>query len=448
MAFDHQRKFLPSNKTLLCLFVFGCFALGFSLWVSRGGEADLQRLLLTLLLAFTVLMVFDWHLAKQISPVRISRQLATGLALNQWADVSLEIQHELRNPQSIEVFDNLPNTVRAQAQRAIVPLLPGQVTRQSYRLRPIQRGPLNLNSCHVRLTSPLALWTIQYRVHCNSEAKVYPDFAAISAYTILATENHVSQVGIRRKNRRGQGLDFHQLREYRQGDSLRQLDWKATARRQALISKDYQDERDQNVILMIDSGRRMRSKDDELDHFDHALNASLLIAYIALRQGDSVGVMSFGNGERWISPQKGSDRINVILNSLYDLQTCNRAPDYLSAAEKLTLLQRKRSLIILVTNTRDEELDEMTLALQLLRKRHVVLVANIREAILDATLNTPVEGFDEALTYCGTVDFVNQRRKVQKMLSSKGIFAVDCLAKELPIQLANSYWDIKRSGTL
>ncbi len=448
VSFHYRRKLLPSWRSLFVLGIFGCAALILSLAVDYQSRTELQSVLTSVLLGILILILFDRRWAKQAKPIRVTREMQGGLALNQWSEVTLEVQHDFDQDQTIELLDDLPSTLHTEAERAAIELRPKQVTRRSYRIRPLQRGPLRLHCCYVRARSPLGFWTVQYRVPCTSEAKVYPDFAAISTYTILASENRVSQVGIRRKNRRGQGLDFHQLREYRQGDSLRQLDWKATARRQELISEDYQDERDQNIVLMIDSGRRMRSKDDELDHFDHALNASLLISYIALRQGDSVGVLSFGHGERWIAPQKGSNRVNVILNGLYDLQTSNRAPDYLSAAEKLTTLQRKRSLVILVTNTRDEELDEITLAIQLLRKRHVVMVANIREAILDSKLHTPVIGFDDALTYCGTVDFVNQRRKVQKMLNSKGIYAVDCLAKELPTQLANSYWEIKRAGIL
>lgn len=444
MSQHEKPKLRPSRKAQLLLAGFGLLCLLSGLLFPDA----LGSIAVTLLATLSLVLVLDWRWAQRLPALNIIRHAPTGLALNQWSEFKLEIHHQFSHALELEIFDALPSSVRAEAHHCLVPLQPGQVTYRSYRLRPLQRGPLVFEHCHARLRSTLGLWQVQYKLPCYSSSKVYPDFAAIAAYTILATDNYVSHVGIRRKNRRGQGLNFHQLREYRMGDSLRQLDWKATARRQDLISKDYQDERDQNVVLMIDSGRRMRCKDDELDHFDHALNASLLISYIALRQGDSVGVLSFGNGERWIAPQKGSDRVNAILNGLYDLQTSNRAPDYLLAAEKLTQLQRKRSLVIVVTNSRDEELDELTLAVELLKKRHVVLIANIRESVLDTTMEAQIGSFEQALSYCGTVDFVNQRKKVQKMLSSKGLFAVDCLAKELPMELANSYWDIKRAGAL
>src|SRR5690606_11199118 len=163
-------------------------------------------------------------------------------------------------------------------------LLPKQKAQVEYTLRPLQRGPLQLGQCYLRVKSPLGLWNISYQSGNGDDIKVYPDFSAITGYTILATENHTSQIGIRKAQRRGTGMEFQQLREYRLGDSLRQLDWKATSRRQQLISREYQDERDQHIVLLLDSGQRMRTQDDELSHFDHALNALLLVSFIALRQ--------------------------------------------------------------------------------------------------------------------------------------------------------------------
>lgn len=443
----HATVYLPSRRAILVWFALGNFALLLSLLVDQPHQA-LQTVCWAALTAVGVIQLIDWFLSRQQPPVRIQREVSSGLALNRWSEATLTIEHPFNSNTTIELFDHLPEFTDTQGAQTSVPLQPNRVSTRQYRLRPLRRGPLDLQHCQVRIPSPLGLWIVQYKTPCTSHSKIYPDFASVAAYTILAAENHANQLGIRRKNRRGQGLDFHQLRDYRQGDSLRQLDWKATARRQELISKDYQDERDQNVIIMIDSGRRMRSKDGELDHFDHALNASLLISYIALRQGDSVGVLSFGHSERWIAPQKGSDRVNVILNGLYDLQTSNRAPDYLAAAEKLARLQQKRSLVILVTNTRDEELDELALALDLLRKRHIVLIANVRESSLDRATQTPVASFEHAMEYCGAIDFAQQKRHLTNLLNSKGLITLDCLAAELPVKIANSYWDIKRAGAL
>jgi uncharacterized protein (DUF58 family) len=446
-----RKRWRPSRKTFWLALGLGLGALLVALlghWWPLFAQGWLQTGFMLLAGLFSGLVLLDYAASRSQRPLRVERQLASGLALNQWTEVKLTLHHEFRYPQVVDVFDGINSEVVSEQAHQRVPLQPQQTTQISYRLRPLQRGPLKLHECHLRVPTPLGFGSMAYRVASESVAKVYPNFSSIAAYTLLAAENHTSELGIRRKSRRGQGLDFHQLREYRQGDSLRQVSWKSSARRQQLISKEYQDERDQNVILLIDSGRRMRAKDDELDHFDHALNACILVSYIALRQGDSVGVMSFGNSDRWISPQKGANRVHVILNGLYDLQAGNRASDYLVAAEKLSQRQRKRSLVVIVTNSRDEEIDELLMAVKLLQKRHLVLVANIREAILDESLQVPITTLDQAALYAGTVTYLQQRTAAHRRLQQGGVYAVDCLAKELAPTLANSYWEIKRAGVL
>lgn len=446
-----HKRWRPSRKTLTLLLAIGLGAFTLRIvshWLPLLTAPWVYQTLVVCAIALAVLLVVDYLAARRQPEIEVERQLASGLALNQWTEIKLTLRHSFQHPLEVEVFDGINSQVVSEGAHMLVPLQPDQSTSRTYRLRALQRGPLQFDYCHLRVPTPLGLGHVSYQVPVPSTTKVYPNFAAIATYTILAAENHTSELGIRPKNRRGQGLDFHQLREFRQGDSLRQVSWKASARRQALISKEYQDERDQNVVLLIDSGRRMRAKDDELDHFDHALNASILVSYIALRQGDSVGVMSFGNNQRWISPQKGSDRVRVILNGLYDLQVGNCAPDYLAAAEKLSQLQRKRSLIVVVTNSRDEELDELLMAVRLLQKRHLVLVANIREAVLDKALRGPITDFAEAATYAGTVTYLQHRTAAQKKLQAGGVYAVDCLARDLAPALANSYWEIKRAGVL
>ena len=399
-----------------------------------------------------VIALLDFILSRRFPAVEITRELPGNLAVDKWTPVTLRIRHRFNQATGIRVFDGVPARSNYQHLPLTIELQPDKTSHSEYLLRPLERGQLQLTPAHIELSSPFGLWNIRYQTGPTNEVKVYPDFVAIANYAILATENHTSQMGIRKKQRRGEGMEFHQLREYRQGDSLRQLDWKATSRRQKLIARDYQDERDQHIVLMIDSGRRMRAKDDELSHFDHALNAMLLVSYIALRQGDSVSLMSFGNEtsnkHRWIPPQKGTERVSVLLNGIYDLQASQSTADYITAAEKLSVLQPKRSLIILVTNSRDEDNSELLLATNLLKKRHLVMIANIREQILDDLNDQPVNTFDDALNYAGVRRFLHERSESHKKLTAAGVYAVDCTANQLAVRVANAYLEIKGAGVL
>jgi uncharacterized protein (DUF58 family) len=443
-----RRRWVPGKRLYggLLLMALAAFALAFI--TSYFGETRSLESGGAVFLAGLVVMLVDYMMSRQLPGIAIEREVAGNLAVDKWATVTLQVRHQFNRAIRVEVFDGVPAQVELQNLPLSVELLPERTSQVSYNLRPLERGPLHIQPAYLRVPSPLGLWQVHYQSGVSSDIKVYPDFMAIAAYTILATDNHTSQIGIKRKPRRGTGLEFQQLREYRLGDSLRQLDWKATSRRQKLISREYQDERDQQIVLLVDSGRRMRAKDDELSHFDHSLNAMLLVSYIALRQGDSVSVMSFGEVNRWIPPQKGVDRIKNLLNGMYDLQAGQCAPDYTAAAEKLALLQQKRSLVILVTNSRDEDVNELLLAVNLLKKRHLVMVANIREEVIDQLVQQPVTDLDGAISYAGAQHYLNSRREVQRKLTGSGVYTLDCTARELAVRVANSYLEIKGAGVL
>ncbi len=459
-----KRRWTPDTKLILAFLLLAglIFANSFS---SHYFKTQFQSQWLEWgFFGVLLLALLDFILSRRLPPVEIERELPGNLAVDKWTPVKIRIRHQFTQATRIRIFDGVPGSSDYQNLPLNIDLQPNKTSSSEYLLRPLERGPLQIMPSHIEFNSPLGLWNIRYQTGAVGSAKVFPDFVAIANYAILATENHTSQMGIRKKQRRGEGMEFHQLREYRQGDSLRQLDWKATSRRQKLIARDYQDERDQQIVLMIDSGHRMRAKDDELSHFDHALNAMLLVSYIALRQGDSVSLMSFGgetgntnsnatnsntnNKHRWIPPQKGTERVSVLLNGIYDLQASQSTADYITAAEKLSVLQPKRSLIILVTNSRDEDNSELLLAANLLKKRHLVMIANIREQILDDLNDQSVQTFDEALSYAGVRRFLHERRESHKKLTSAGVYAVDCTANQLAVRVANAYLEIKSSGVL
>lgn len=137
-----------------------------------------------------------------------------------------------------------------------------------------------------------------------------------------------------------------------------------------------------------------------------------------------------------------------MLNGIYDLHAQQATADYISAAEKLAVLQPKRSLIILATNSRDEDSSELLLAVNLLKKRHLVMVANIREQVLDQLDNTQVQSFDDALKYAGVRRFLHERSEAHRKLTAAGVYAIDCTANELAIRVANAYLEIKSAGIL
>lgn len=408
---------------------------------------------LAALLAIAALL--DALLAWRTPAPTLRREIPHAFPLGHWRGYLLELANTARRPLTAEIFDLYPDDADSEGLPARVTLQPGEVAQIPARLRFHRRGDHAIAGAHVRWSGPLRLVRCRRDIGASERVRVYPDFAAVARYALLATDNRLSQLGIRRRQRRGEGLDFRQLREYRPGDALRQIDWKATSRLRKLISREYQDERDQQVVFLLDCGFRMRSQDGELSHFDSALNALLLLSYVVLRQGDAAGSLTFaGDGERWLAPGKGRERMSALMNGLFDLEPTYRTPDFRQLAVDAGARLHKRSLLVLMTNVRDEDVEDLIASARLLGQRHLLLVATLREKVLDRMDSDELpnlsahEADDRAIASAAARLFLAERERALQRLRAQGLLVLDTTPDELPVRLVNAYLEIKRSGRL
>lgn len=374
------------------------------------------------------------------------RQLPGHLALGAKGKIALKFQNPSARPLLFDYTDSIPDSVTTSSLPAELLLPPGEARIIEYRVKPIRRGIATFGAVIMRVQSPFHLWRFQSKTEIPQTTKIYPNFMAIANLNFLGAEQKLAHIGAHLSQRRGSGMSFKQLREYQRGDEIRQIDWKATSRMHKLISREYQDERDQEIIFLLDSGRRMRAMDGELSHFDHSINALLLTAYIALSGGDAVGFMNMGSTPRWIKPVKGRNRINTLLNNLYDLHSSTDACDLPQSAELLLARQQKRSLIVLITNVRDEDSDDLLLAVRLLSKRHLVMIACLQEKCLGD--QHEVETLDDALTYSATQLYNSQRQQLITRLRSQGVIIADATPDLMHVALVNAYMQLKRAGRI
>ncbi|MDH5617688.1 MAG: DUF58 domain-containing protein [Gammaproteobacteria bacterium] len=377
------------------------------------------------------------------------RSIPGSMSLMTWTDIQLTIRNNRPHgslllqafdyhPPSFE-SDDLPLTLRVKA---------GRFVDAGYRVRPLERGSVQFPGCDLRIASPLRLWWRRRFVEAPSQVRVYPNYSAISKLLAYEVDNRLQLSGVRLSRRRGEGIEFHQLREYREGDSMRAIDWKATARMSRLISREYQDERDQQIVFILDTGRRMLAKDGALSHFDHTLNAMLLLSFVALRQGDAAGILTAGSERTWFAPRKGADTINGLLNHVYDIQPEPVEIDYIAAATDLSVRQRRRSLVVFLTNVREEDSEDLQIATDLLQRRHLVILASLRERALDESIDREISSFDDALLFASTNRYLDSRRESHRLLEAKGVYVEDCLSDDLPAAITNRYLAIKRAGVL
>jgi uncharacterized protein (DUF58 family) len=393
--------------------------------------------------------------AWRASPLRSDRHLPDALALGVPRALTLTLVNEGRVAWRCAVFDEVDPELAFQGlpQRVQVPA--GKRLDLQYTVTPRRRGGVALGATQLRLRSRGGSFELLRTIGEPRRLHVYPNFAAVARYAWLAGDRRLASIGIKTYPKRGMGTDFKQLSEYRQGDPVRHIDWKATLRQRKPIVREFQDERDQCVIFLLDVGRRMRA--DEADgrregsHFDQALNALMLLSYVALKEGDEVGAITFGHapGEaRRFAPRKGTATLNALMARFHDVEPGTSHSDYLAASEDLLRSHPKRALVIMLTNFRDEDAAELSPALRLLRTRHLVLVASLRERVLREMTEQAITLDSHAVEVATAHLFGQARTDAFGRAVGHDALSVDVEPDGLAVALVNRYHAVKRAGLL
>jgi uncharacterized protein (DUF58 family) len=410
------------------------------------------------LLAVLGWAVSDYVLSRRawrLAAARCTRVLPSAFALGSERIVKVAIEHDGSDRWVGEMFDHFDPSVVALGLPARLELPPGKRVELSYPVTPTRRGEIEFAPVELKLRSRLRSSELFVRIGERQTRRVFPDFGEVVRYAWLASDRRLQEIGIKTYRQRGEGTDFKQLAEYRHGDSVRHIDWKATQRIGKPIIREFQDERDQCILLLIDCGRRMRADDRHggvgAAHFDQVLNAVMLLAYVALKQGDSVGALTFGvppGTERLFAPRKGSHALNALMGELYGVQPTPSHSDYVAAAQDLLRRQSKRALVIVITNFRDEDASELGTALELLRSRHLVLLASLRERVVGELIAQPLASGDAALDVASAHLYEQARRDAFRRLAARDALMVDAEPERLGIELVNRYHAAKRAGKI
>lgn len=432
----------PTIQLLRVTLALALFGLVASLWTDLG---PWWKYACYFAAAVTVI---DGLLAFTVVPPSLVRNVPGRFALNEESDIELILANPNRSRLKVSLYDGLPPDSRSPHMPWIGTLPGRQELSVTYQIRLIKRGICEFGRAHILLFSPLQLWARRSKIGAEEQAHVYPNFEPILRLVILALQHRESQMGIIKKNLAGVSREFHQLRDYHEGDTLSQIDWKASSKRLSLVSREYEEQRDQTIILMLDCGRRMRSMDGELPQFDHCLNSMLLLSYIALRQGDQIGILGFGETTKWFPPVKGQHSMNKVLNYLYDFESEPVPSDYAEAVEICLSRQKRRALVVFLTNLRSEDSRELEPALRTLRSRHLVMLASLRESEVDQRIEADVSNLDQALSYTSAHMYAESREQVLHHLRNLGILTLDETAQNMPVALSNRYFEIKQMGKI
>lgn len=436
----------PTRELIIVMALLASVVLAIKFIFGANQQAD--TIVSGFVIGLLCLVGFDARSAVRPPKISAERELPNAFSFNHWHQVELVVINQGRDKLQFQIGECLPNEFDAQGLNQQFTIDSKQQLKINYKLKAQKRGAYQVYGTELAVVSTWLCWQVYWRLDNPSDIKVYPSFNRLAKGDSLKGTSNLAINGLKLLKKRGEGIEFHQLREFRQGDSIRQIDWQATSKRQKLISKEYQEEQNQHVIVMLDAGQRMKIDTSVGSHFDAALSALLMLSHTVLKQGDWFSVQSFNQTERWLPAVKGAQNVSQIMNHFYDLYPDESATDYSKAVNLLLKKRSKRALVLLVTTLSDYDIEELLPALKRLQQSHLVALVNIEHQGLADAIDQPINNLASAQQYVGSVELKNHFQKNLKRIAKQGILTIDCKPEQLLPYLINTYLNVKHSGML
>lgn len=406
------------------------------------------RLLLLLLLALTFLDGLILFFAKQ--GIKGHRILPEKFSNGDQNPIRLKIENFYTFPVYVRIIDEIPEQFQVRNFKIDRKLEASSISELEYELRPLERGEYHFGTLNIYASSVFGLIARRFKTDQNAMVPTYPSFIQLRKYDLLAISNNLHQYGIKKIRRLGHTMEFEQIKDYIVGDDLRTINWKATAKKNALMVNQFQDEKSQPIYSVIDKGRVMKMPFDGLMLLDYAINAALVISNVALKKHDKAGIMAFSKKvENIVFAEKRNSQMNLILESLYNIETDFFESDFgrLYADIKRNITQR--GLMLLYTNF--ETLDGLHRQIAYLKgiaKNHLLVVIFFKNTELDALIHQPANTIQQAYDKVIAEKFDFEKRLIVQELQKYGIQSILTTPENLTLDTINKYLEIKARGLL
>jgi len=416
-------------------------------WISRAA--------LIVTIAYDVALVFvavlDFLMSEKTAAFRVERETDERFAMGAENEVTLKLANRSRRKVTFIVKDEYPPQMELVSPReAKLTIPPGRSRSWSYRLLATARGKYGFGDTVVRYMTGAGLLWRQAAYRTSTDVKVYPDIREARKHEIYAHKNRRPEPGLRRMRVRGQGREFESLREFVLGDEIRHISWAATARRGKLITRQYTIERSQNIVVLLDTGRLMTARIGKLTKLDHAINATLSIAYVAAAGGDNVGLVAFSRRVvSYLPPRRGHEQINRMMEALYGLEPELIEPSYKRAFNFFNANCHKRSLVVILTDLVDRDASAELLAhTSQLIPRHLPLIITIADTDLRELTRALPNDSGDVYRQAVAEEILRQREEALSRIRHAGGLALDVPTGRLSLELVNKYLEVKERGML
>jgi len=399
-----------------------------------------------------VMALVDYFISRRLpEDFAVRRTFGRRFAIGDANQIHLKVENPTPRAFHVKLKDEYPPEMILDDRREAEFTVEAQTAADFfYTLTPPKRGNYKFGRTAVRYLSKLGLIWCQTDLGAAESVKVYPNMRRAREMELKALGAQ-SYLAIQRKSvRRGEGREFESMRDYVRGDELRHISWTATARRSKLITRQYQIERDQTIIIALDAGRLMTGRIADETKFDTAIHASLALMSAAARGGDNCGLLVFGRKvKKYLPPKKGIEHIDAVLEALHDLEPELIEPSYARAFQFIASNSKKRAFVVILTDLVDKESSrELINSLKLLRPRHLPLVVTIGDRDLNATVSEIPKELKEVFVQSAAEEIIHQRESALRMVETLGGLALDVTTSTLAPRLLETYLRVKERGLL
>lgn len=397
------------------------------------------------LAAFLLVLLADAWLLYRTKGIRASRSCAERFSNGDDNRVDLRVESLYPFPVRLSVIDETPVVFQQRDIDFRFSLAPGEGKTVEYTLRPTRRGEYGFGHIRVFASTPLGL--IERRFTCGAPVtvKVYPSYLMLHRYELLAISDNLTEIGIKRIRRAGHQTEFEQIKEYVKGDDYRTINWKASARRHQLMVNVYQDERSQQIYSVIDKGRVMQQAFRGMTLLDYAINASLVLSYVAMRKDDKAGLVTFDEHfDAFVPASRKTGQMQTLLENLYKQTATFGETDFSALCVHLGKHVNKHSFLVVYTNFGSlTAMNRQLPYLQQLSRQHRVLVVFFEDTDLKAYIARRPDTTEGYYRHVIAEKFAFEKRLIVSTLKQHGIYSLLTTPENLSVDVINKYLEMK-----
>jgi len=399
-----------------------------------------------------ILVLFAFDLRQLPLPASIEVERSFAGTLDQLESSSVTLTIENRSPQRLRcaITDAVPEALSSLPIEIETTISERQSTATSYTIVPGRRGDCRFGPVYLRYEGPLRIaqrWAV---FDVDQTVRVYPSMRESGQQKSMLMRSRQIELRNRMVRQRGHGREFESLREFHFGDERRDICWTATARRSKLVTTLRQSERSQTIWTVVDCGRLMRARQDNRSKLDFAVESAVRLAQLANYGGDSSALLGYGQRlQQQRLPGRGNQHIHSLLDQLALLEEERGEADHLHAAATLMSVQKRRAMIVWITDLADLAIttEVVTAALQA-SKRHLVVVALLSQVdVLRLTATAPSNA-DETFLYAAASETIRRRELMIARLRSRGVHVIEVNAPQLTGAVLNKYLEVKQKNLL